>query len=316
MTYARILTPPRAASALLCLALLSGLWVTHAQEKKRLSIYSSRANFSVSVSDHDGKEYVSLPDVLQPLGGSVFSEGGKVKFKLANAAGECEDGKSKCRIGGNSMDLSAKLIVVDGSPLVPIHSLPFVLTGLMDTRFDFHENSRRMFLGNYGNTFKAEAKKSDPPTVVFEFSAPVNPSISTEPGKLRMVFTHDGINSGVEQFKFDAAAIPNATYSEHNGEAEIVISGTRPLMAEFADGGKTITIKAAQEEAKAPAEQTPTQPAESTPAPPAPSSGESSSQPTTPAVATQPLFSGRGGRYLVVIDASHGGDEVGATLSD
>src|SRR3954464_621888 len=289
MTYARILTPPRAASALLCLTLLSGIWVTHAQEKKRLSIYSSRANFSVSVSDHDGKEYVSLPDVLQPLGGSVFSDGRKIKLKLASAAGECEDGKSKCRISGNSMELSAKLIVVDGSPLVPLHSLPFVLTGLMDTRFDFHENSRRMFLGNYGNTFKAEAKKSDPPTVVFEFSAPVNPSISTEPGKLRMVFTHDGINSGVEQFKFDAAAIPNATYSEHNGEAEIVINGTRPLMAEFGDGGKTITVKAAPEQAA-------TAPSAPNPPPAEPTTPDSSNQQQEPAsssssIGTQPLFS-------------------------
>src|SRR3954468_24178046 len=254
MTYARILTPPRAASALLCLALLSGIWVTHAQEKKRLSIYSSRANFSVPVSDHDGEEYVPLPDVLQPLGGSVYTEGGKVKFRLAAAAGECEDGKSKCRISGNSMELSAKLVVVDGSPLVPIHSLPFVLTGLMDTKFDFHENSRRMFLGNYGNGFKAEATKSDTPAVAFEFAAPVNPSISTEPGKLRMIFSHDAVNSGIEQFKFDTAAIPGATYGEHNGEAEIVISGTSPLMAEFGDGGKTITVKAAPEQnAAAPA---------------------------------------------------------------
>jgi len=53
-----------------------------------------------------------------------------------------------------------------------------------------------------------------------------------------MRFTRDGINSGIEQFKFDAAAIPGALYGEHNGEAEIVISGTRPLMAEFGDGGK------------------------------------------------------------------------------
>src|SRR3954466_14494625 len=203
MTYARILTPPRAASALLCLALLSGIWVTHAQEKNRLSIYSARANFSVAVSDHDGKEYVALADVLQPLGGSLFSENNKIKFKLATASGECEDGKSKCRIGGKNLELAGKLIVADGSPLLPLHSLPFVLTALTDTRFDFHENSRRMFLGNYGNTFKAQATKSDTPAVVFEFSAPVNPSISTEPGKLRMVFSHDGVNSGNEQFKFD-----------------------------------------------------------------------------------------------------------------
>jgi N-acetylmuramoyl-L-alanine amidase len=312
---ARIFSIHTAAAALLCLAVVSGVWVTHAQEKKKLSIYSARANFSVAVRDVDGKEYVALSEVLQPLGGVVDYEGSKIKIRLAGSAGECDEGKTRCKIAGKNIELSAKLVVQEGNGQIPLHSLPFVLTALMDMKFDFHENSRRMFLGNYGNSFKAEARKSDTPAVVFDFSAPVNPSISTEPGKLRMVFSRDGINSGNEQFKFDTDAIPNATYSEHNGEAEIVVSGTRPLMAEFSDGGKTITVKAAKEEAKAvtPAEQTPAQPAESTPAP---SSGESSSQPTIPAVATQPLFSGRGGRYLVVIDASHGGDEVGATLSD
>ncbi len=158
MTYARILTPPRAASALLCLALLSGLWVTHAQERKRLSIYSSRANYSVSVVDHEGKEYVALAEVLQPLGGSLSSENNKIKFRLGNATGECEEAKTKCRIGGNNIDLSAKLVIADGTAMIPLHSLPIVLSVLMDTRFDFHEVSRRMFLGNYGNSFKAEVK--------------------------------------------------------------------------------------------------------------------------------------------------------------
>jgi N-acetylmuramoyl-L-alanine amidase len=312
MTYARILTLSRAAGALLCLAILSGLWVTHAQERKRLSVYSTRANYSVSVSDRDEKEYVSLAEILQPLGGSVSNEGGKIKFRTGKTAGECEEGKIKCRIGGNNMELSAKLIVEDGSAFVPLHSLPFVLSGLMDTRFDFHETSRRMFLGSYGNAFKAEARKTDPPSVVFEFNAPVNPSISTEPGKLRMRFTRDGINSGIEQFNFDAAAIPGATYSEHNGEAEIVISGTRPLMAEFGDGGKTITVKAAPEQAAAtpPPSTAPVEP----PAP-APESNPQESNSSSSSGGSQPLFS-RGGRYLVVIDASHGGDELGATLSD
>jgi N-acetylmuramoyl-L-alanine amidase len=313
MTYARILTPPRAASALLCLALLSGLWVTHAQEKKRLSIYSSRANYSVPVNDRDGKEYVPIAEVLKPLGGFVSSEGNKIKFRLGNAVGECEAGKTKCKIAGNSVELSAKAITEADEAFIPLHSLPFVLTGLMDTRFDFHEVSRRMFLGNYGNNFKTEAKKTDPPSVVFEFNSPVDPSISTEPGKLHMVFSHDGINSGIDQFKFDVEAIPGAIYSEHNGEAEIVISGTRPLMAEFGDGGKTITVKAASEQTAV----TPSTPAPAPveqPNPPADSNLQASSS-SSATSGSQPLFS-RGGRYLVVIDASHGGDELGATLSD
>jgi N-acetylmuramoyl-L-alanine amidase len=312
---ARIFSFSTAAAVFLCLGVLSGLWVAQAQEKKKLSVYSSRANFSVAVRDVDGKEYVPLTEIFQALGGSVSYEGNKVKLRLAGSAGECEDAKTRCKIAGNNVDLAAKLTVQDGVALIPAHSLPFVLTGLMNTKFDFHENSRRMFLGNYGNTFKTESKQSDPPAVAFEFNTPVNPSISTEPGKLRMVFSHDGINSGNEQFKFETDAIPNATYSEHNGEAEIVVSGTRPLMAEFSDGGKTITVKAAPEQAKAApvTEQTPAPTMENTPAP-APTTGESSSQPT-PVTPTQPLFP-RGGRYLVVIDASHGGDEVGATLSD
>jgi N-acetylmuramoyl-L-alanine amidase len=319
MTHrARILSFTRAAAVLLCLAALSGLWVIHAQEKKKLSIYSARANYSVSVHDEDGKEYVALAEVLQPLGGSLANENGKVRFKLGGSAGECEEGKTKCKIAGNNTELSARLIVQDGAALVPLHSLPFVLSGLLDTKFDFHENSRRMFLGNYGNSFKTEAKKSDTPSVTFEFASPVNPSISTEPGKLRMIFSRDGVNSGIEQFKFETDAIPGATYSEHNGEAEIVVTGTRPLMAEFGDGGKTIIIKAAAEQAAAaaatPAEQTEPAP-ETTPPPPTDSGSNPRFQPAA-VIATQPLFSGREGRYLVVIDASHGGDEVGATLSD
>ena len=314
MNDARILTPARAAGALLCLVLLSGLWVTHAQEKKRLSVYSSRVNYAVSVSDRDGREYVALAEILQPLGGSLSSDNGKVKFRLGNAAGECEEGKIKCKIGGNNMELSAKVMMDDGNALIPLHSLPFVLSGLMDVRFDFHEPSRRMFLGNYGNNFKAEAKKTDPPSVVFEFNAPVNPAISTEPGKLRMLFTRDGINSGIEQFKFDTAAISGATYSEHNGEAEIVISGTRPLMAEFSEGGKTITVRAAPEQAAVtPAVPVPPPAEQAGPSPESPAPPENSS--SSSGGGSQPLFS-RGGRYLVVIDASHGGDEVGATFSD
>jgi N-acetylmuramoyl-L-alanine amidase len=287
--------------------------VTHAQEKKRLSVYSSRTNYSISVSDRDGKEYVGLEQVLQPLGGSVTTDKNKTKFRLGGATGECEQGRTKCRIGGNNIELSAKLIVEDGAALIPLHSIPFVLTGLVDMKFDFHENSRRMFLGSYGNVFKTDVRKTDPPSVVFEFNAPVNPSISTEPGKLRMVFSRDAVNSGVEQFRFDTADIPGATYGEHNGEAEIVISGTLPLMAAFGEGGKTITVTTAPEQA---AETQPTPspaPTETPESQPATSTKESAS--SDGAVASQPLFS-RGGRYLVVIDASHGGDELGATLSD
>src|SRR3954470_19198171 len=127
---ARIFSIHTAAAAVLCLAVFSGVWVTHAQEKKKLSIYSSRANFSVAVRDVDGKEYVALSQVLQPLGGSLSNEGDKIKFRLGGSAGECENGKTKCKIAGNNVELATKLLLQDGTAQIPLHSLAFVLTGL------------------------------------------------------------------------------------------------------------------------------------------------------------------------------------------
>ena len=39
--------------------------------------------------------------------------------------------------------------------------------------------------------------------------------------------------------------ITGAKFSEHDGIAELDITGTAPLMANFADGGKTIIVTAA-----------------------------------------------------------------------
>src|SRR5262249_37913703 len=147
----------------------------------------------------------------------------------------------RCRLAGKNLDLASKLIVQDAQAFAPLHSVPFIISDLTDLKLDFHENSRRFFIGEAGNGFRAELKKNDPASVTFTFNFAVNPSISTEPGRLHMLFARDGVSSGEDRFKFESSAIPGATYSEHNGTAEIVVNGTVPLMAEFGDNGKSIT---------------------------------------------------------------------------
>jgi len=141
------------------------------------------------------------------------------------------------------------------------------------------------------------------------FSSPVNPSISTEPGKLRMMFSHEPLVApGSRTLTFDSKMIPSASFQEGNGAAEVIVNGTVPLMANFSNDGRTITITTpqaavtqvqGQNSATAPTGPTPTP----TPAPPAPPG-------TVPPV----LSSNR--TYFAVVDASHGGAERGAALSD
>jgi N-acetylmuramoyl-L-alanine amidase len=144
-----------------------------------------------------------------------------------------------------------------------------------------------------------------PGGLVINFSSPVNPMIATEPGKLRMVFQREALVApGAETLTFASKVIASATYSENNGAAEIAVSATVPLFANFGNAGRTITISPAPQAASQTAKPAPAQ---------------------TPAVATtsepQPgsMSNGAGNfpvHYFVVLDPSHGGSERGAALSD
>jgi N-acetylmuramoyl-L-alanine amidase len=131
------------------------------------------------------------------------------------------------------------------------------------------------------------------------FTAPVNPMIATEPGQLRMAFNHEAVVApGSQGLTFDSKVIPSASFQENNGAAALVIASSVPLMASFANNGRTIIIEPVPQAA------VPAQPA-SVPRPPTSAS-------IAPAGTTAPPNIRR---YFVVVDPSHGGDERGASLT-
>ncbi len=105
--------------------------------------------------------------------------------------------------------------------------------------------SSRLFAGEVAVHFTAQINQAAAPSLVMNFTSPVNPSISTEPGRLRMVFNHEPLVSGSAKLTFNSLTIPSATYAESNGTAEIDISGSVPLFASFSNDGRTITISPA-----------------------------------------------------------------------
>jgi N-acetylmuramoyl-L-alanine amidase len=134
----------------------------------------------------------------------------------------------------------------------------------------------------------------------------VNPTIATEPGKLRMVFTREPlVPPGSQTLTFDSQIIPSATFQESNGAAEIAVNGPVPLFASFSNNGHTITITAAPQPVLS--AQAPVVPPAVAPGGPAPQVTPGTS---APAEVPSPV------QYFVVVDAGHGGDERGAALSD
>jgi len=279
-----------------------------AGDQKRISIYSGSANYTLNVQDRDGKEYVDLLEILQPLGAtSIRSDRSSWRLRFGNAESEFIPEKARARIRGSDFDLPGKFKLENGRGLVPLASLSTLLPQFLGAPVAFRESSRRLFIGNVSVHFVAQVNRANPPSLVMEFSSPVNPMIATEPGKLRMVFTHEPlVPPGSQTLTFDSKIIPSANYAESNGAAEIAVNSSVPLLASFSNDGRTITIAPAPQRQPQTSLPTPEQQPASATAIPPPQGGTSPSATNASPPAT----------YFAVVDASHGGEERGAALSD
>lgn len=312
MRINRALPKPRLAGLVLALAVLwLGGDVSRSLEERRVSVYAPQTSYRLGVVERERKEYVGLLDLLEPLGkASASSDGREWTVRWNGVEARFTEGKTKGKIGGNKVELSAPLVVESGRPLVPLHSLATLLSRFLDTRVDVHESARRVFIGNTGARFTAELKKTEPPALVLNFSMPVSPAISTEGGRLKMVFARDPVVSGAENFSFDDKTISSLAYDESSGIAELTVSGGAPLLASFSNGGRTITVSVAPTQAARAQAQPPASSVEPA-APPLPVTAATPSGQAKTAPAEFPRS-----RYLVLVDASHGGNDRGAELGN
>ena len=306
-------------SALLALAFLFPTGASSVDEK-RITVYSTAANYSLPVTVSTGHDYIGLLEILEPLGSvSARIDGSRWKLRYENVEGEFTPGKTQARVRGKEVDLYGSFLLENGHGLVPLVSLSTLLPRFLGGPVTFHETSRRLFIGSVATQFTAELSKTAPAKLVLTFSSPVNPTISTEPGKLHMLFSREPlVPPGTQNLTFGDKTIPGAIFQESNGAAEIVVTGTQPLMASFSNNGRTITIAAA---GTAPAQPAVPQTGVATTSPAAQPPSTPPSAAPAPGVTPPPALPAAAmpapvHRMLAVVDASHGGDERGAALTD
>ena len=288
-----------------------------AAAQERLSVYAPRGSFSVPLQQHSGLDYIGILDLLDPLGElSVRQEGRKWKVRFNGAEVEFQDASSGVKMGNRRLELSSPFYLQDGRGMVPLASIVPLLSPLLRQPVDLHETGRRLLIGDVAVHFTAQLTHVPADSVVLNFSAPVNPSIATEPGRLRMTFAHEPLlHTNPSIITFDNKTIPSLLYHEVEGVAELTIESSVPLLARFSPDRKTITVgpvveivAQAKPQAPAPAPAPSPVPAP-TPGAPAAAPGQQPAPVTTPPVPSAPP-------PVVVVDASHGGAEPGAALSD
>ena len=282
------------------LASVTFLSAAPSAEEKHISVYSPVAIYTLPVLDRAGHEYVGLLELLEPLGRvSSRSEGRHWRLRYNAVDAEFVAGKTRARIRGHNFDLVAPFLIENSHGLVPLNSLSALLPRFLGTPVNFRESARRLFVGDVGIQISFQLDASTPPRLALNFSAPVNPTISTEPGKLRMVFRRDPVVSpGSQSISFDNKVITHASYSENNGDAELDVAANQSLMASFSNDRRTIIVSAVP--------QTPSTPS---------GVGTGPQNPAQVPPAAN-IASSNVHRILAVVDPAHGGDERGAALTD
>ncbi len=262
--------------------------------ENRIAVFSNVANYSLQVLQTGNGEYTGLLEALEPLG-SVTANGDSKHWKLRYNRVEIgfTVGKTRVQMKGGDFDLGSPFVLQNGRGLVPVASLGPLLSRILGGPVTFNSDSRRIFIGNVAIHFTAQVVGATPPSLVINFSGPVNPMIATDAGTLRMTFIHEPIvASGTQTLTFNNKVITSATYQDGNNSAAITVAGSTPLFAHFSGDHKTITI---------------------TPAPSASQQAQAPAAPLETTNAVQPTASTKSA-YFAVIDAGHGGADRGAAL--
>src|SRR5271167_1899034 len=281
----------------------------HAQapEPNQLTVYSPQTTYSVPLLDVKGQLYAGLVELLEPLGSvDARPDGKKYKLHFMPPGGRPQeahftDGKDKAKVRGENYNLSANFVLQNGRGYVPLDATGNLLARFLLSQVELHLAARRLFIGTVPERFTLELRQGNPSRLLVGFPSAVNPTIATEPGRVRFTFRREPVaSSGTENVTYDDPLITGASFSEHDGIAELAIIGTAPLMATFADGGRTIIVTGA------PAPPPPVAQVAPAPTPEA--------EPSTPASAAQPRQPAAP-RFLVLIDPGHGGSDIGAAIT-
>jgi len=305
----------KAAAALLVVATAGLLWIAVAsgEEEKQLSVYAPGGTSTVRVLDIEGREYADLLAVLSPVAKVTMRLDGSVaRLSGGTADSTFAQGETTAQIGNRRVRFPARIVLRDGRVYVPLVALPVLLREMVNLRAELHEAGRRLFVENTQSRFSIELKKGEATEMALSFPLRVNPNITQDGNKVRLLFRTEPVVMASDAVTFNDPHIHHVQYEEKNGAAEVTVSGSAPLMVAFSDQGRTLLVRIAP--APPPPAKVASQP--STPPPTAPA-GENPPATTAPASApaTTPVpFDSV--RYFVMIDPGHGGTDPGVRFSD
>src|SRR5271165_648935 len=167
---------PRAILTGCALIAFGAIFLSGAAPEKHLSVFSVAANYSLPLVQREGRDYVGLLELLEPLGKvNARAAGPRWRLRYYREEVDFQAGKSCCRIQGRETEFPGKFLLENDRGMVPVSALSVLLPKILGGPVTLREESGRLFIGNIATHFTASLAADNASRLVFNFTAPVNP---------------------------------------------------------------------------------------------------------------------------------------------
>jgi N-acetylmuramoyl-L-alanine amidase len=302
----------RAAVALflsvMILALAAGI---ASFQSEKVAVFGAKGRVEVTVQSVNGTQYADVVEALRAetdIGVSPSRNGARIK--TSNLDFEVRNGDKKVRVRGRNVPFSAPVSTDGTHLLLPVQDLAYFVSVISENQVT--TSGSRMFIGESADYFQTQLRQGEPSSLLLGFRDPVNPRISADGKQVTLEFTREPATFSQREIEFQDKTIQKLTYNESGAGAQVVISGTVPLMARFENGNRTIVISATPEVTAPTPSNEPTEGTTTTAVSPTPSEQTAAENESRPSASVAP-----GTRAAIVaIDASHGGADAGVRFNE
>lgn len=302
--------------AISALGIAALFWLARPLRSENFVFYLPTARHVLGVTTIEQAKYLQLLHVLNLVGkvGALQEKRGSLKVWFGEAEIELRQDNKKVQVNKTTMTLADPVRVVNGQWMVPVDFLPGVLPRLTRDPIEYQVGTNRIFIGDVKPTSFTVRLDSVPggARLTVQFTEKVALRTAASDGKWVLFLERRAVEPLEASFRFTDPYISELRFDDQDGHPKLIITpaaGGLNFYPSLAESGKVLLADVLK---PSPVTTPPT--GEPSPAPAAPA--------VVPAVPPVPGEAELPGEVsgpplpVVVLDAGHGGSDLGARSRD
>jgi N-acetylmuramoyl-L-alanine amidase len=283
----------------------------HPGQGENFVIYFPKTHSIIPVKTYGSVQYLPVIQLLNLFGnvGSMKSRKKSLEVWFNSTQIRLRQDDRTIRLNNAKLKLDEPVRTIEGEWMVPAGFLTSVLPTLINQVVQYQRGEDRILVGNVRpNSFVLHLSHVQHGVELsVQFTEQINLRTAAQNGKWVLYLGNHPVQPVESIFEFNNPYVSQVRFDDHDGQPKLIISPSAPgldFYPKLGEGGKSITAQIIKPEVA----QAATAPQQAAPAAPVPAPSQPAPEQATaaPAPAPVPLLP------AVVLDAGHGGSDLGA----